>query len=410
MTRRREHSRVRLLYLAHRLPHPPDKGERIRAFHQIRALAERGEVHLVCPVDEDPSAASLDELRKYCASVNLAPQPAWTAPVRELARLAAGAPRMTGTFNSPSLARVFQRVLAARSIDRILVSSLHVAEIARTVRDVPKAIDLVDVYSQLWLDVSRAQRAPLSWLSALEGRRLAGYEARLAREFDTVILSSRAEAELFRRTISDRPAAVVGNGVDLEYFRPAAAETAQASPAIVFTGSMEYAPNADAVEFFATEVFPQLRAAHPGVRFVIVGRNPTRQVRLLAREPDVSVTGAVPDVRRYVAGATAAVVPLRIARGIQNKVLEAMAMGVPVVATSTALAGLEHDPGDGARRADDPAEFVRELGALLADSAWRRHCATEARSYVERSHRWEARGALLGDILENMTMVSAARE
>jgi hypothetical protein len=151
-------------------------------------------------VVEDPSAESLDELRKYCASVNFAPQSAWTAPLREAARAASGAPRMTGTFHSPGLARVFRRVLATRSIDRILVSSLHVAEAARAVRDVPKAIDLVDVYSQLWLDISRTQRQPIAWLSAIEGRRLAHYEARLAQEFDRVILASTGEAELFRAT------------------------------------------------------------------------------------------------------------------------------------------------------------------------------------------------------------------
>ena len=399
---------MRLLYLAHRFPHPPDKGERIRAFHQIRALSEHGEVHLVCPVVEDPSAESLDELRKYCASVNFAPQSAWTAPLREAARAASGAPRMTGTFHSPGLARVFRRVLTTRAIDRILVSSLHVAEAARAVNHVPKAIDLVDVYSQLWLDISRTQRQPIAWLSANESRRLAQYEARLAQEFDRVILASRGEAELFRATVADRPVAVVGNGVDLDYFRPPKNDTAPSTPTIVFTGWMDYAPNVDAVRFFCAEVLPQLRVRHPGVLFSIVGRNPSRAVCALANEPGVSVKGAVADVRPHVAGAVAAVAPLRVARGIQNKVLEAMAMGVPVVASPAALAGLEDDPGDGARRASDPLSFVRELDSLITDPGWRRRCATAARGYVERCHRWEVQGTRLADILREMSAASTA--
>jgi glycosyltransferase involved in cell wall biosynthesis len=146
------------------------------------------------------------------------------------------------------------------------------------------------------------------------------------------------------------------------------------------------------------------------VCFSIVGRNPTRAVAALAREPGVAVTGAVPDVRRHLAGAVAAVAPLRIARGIQNKVLEAMAMGLPVVATPAALAGLENDPGEGARRANDCEGFVHELDALLTDSAWRLRCATAARAYVERWHRWDELGALLGNILENLTMVPTAKK
>jgi len=240
---------------------------------------------------------------------------------------------------------------------------------------------------------------PAAWLSRLEARRLRRLEARLAREFDRLVVASAAEAALFRARVADVPVEVVSNGVDVEYFRPAA-DAAPAEPAsVVLTGTMDYAPNVDAACFFAREVLPRLRARLPDLRFRIVGRDPARAVRALAAERGVEVTGSVADVRPYLAAAAAAVAPLRVARGIQNKVLEAMAMGVPVVATSAALAGLVADPGDGARRADDADAFVREVHALVTDPAWRRRCAAAARAHVERHHRWQDHGARLLAVL-----------
>jgi glycosyltransferase involved in cell wall biosynthesis len=194
----------------------------------------------------------------------------------------------------------------------------------------------------------------------------------------------------------------VGNGVDMEYFRPAAGAPPARPPSVVLTGTMDYAPNADAACFFARDVLPRLRARLPDLRFHIVGRDPTRAVRALAAEPGVEVTGAVADVRPYLARAAAAVAPLRVARGIQNKVLEAMAMGVPIVATSAALAGLGAEPGDGARRAEDAEAFAREIDALVTDPVWRRHCAAAARAHVERHHRWEDQGARLLEVLRGV--------
>ena len=396
---------MRVLYVAYRLPYPPDKGERIRSFAQIRHLARHAEVHVVCPVSSAPAAQTLDALRQHgVSSITTVLDGAWAGRTREVCRLLAGAPRMAGTFDSARLRAAVREIARRHDVNRLLVSTVHVAATVQDVAGVPKVLDLVDVYSELWAAVSERQRLPAAWLSRLEARRLRRLEARLAREFDRLVVASAAEAALFRARVADVPVEVVGNGVDAEYFRPAA-DAAPAEPAsVVLTGTMDYAPNVDAACFFAREVLPRLRARLPDLRFRIVGRNPTRAVRALAAERGVEVTGSVADVRPYLAAAAAAVAPLRVARGIQNKVLEAMAMGVPVVATSAALAGLAADPADGARRADDADAFVREVHALVTDPAWRRRCAAAARAHVERHHRWQDHGARLLAVLREAEM------
>jgi len=278
-----------------------------------------------------------------------------------------------------------------------------VADCVQHLNGVPKALDFVDVDSELWRVSAEYRATPLSWLNRLEARRLARYEVDVARSFDHAIFVSEAEARVFRHRAADLPSAVVGNGVDLDAFAPTAAPVPpEGAPEVVFTGTMDYLPNVDAMRYFCRSILPRVREAAPQVRLTIVGRNPTRAVRRLARKGHVTVTGWVPDVRPHLARATVAVAPFRIARGIQNKILEAMASGVPVVATSVALEGLDTTDGDGARRADDPASFAREVVALLRDPEWRASCSRQARRFVQRCHRWDVQGAQLSRLLETM--------
>src|SRR6185436_3795466 len=234
-----------------------------------------------------------------------------------------------------ALVRLVRRTLHAEPVDAILVSSVTVARCVQGVNGVPKVLDFVDVDSALWRASAARRMPPLSWLQRLEARRLARFEIETVRRFDHALFVSAAEARDFGRRAGDPPVAVVGNGVDLDAF--ALRNGTPVAPEIVFTGTMDYFPNVDAVQYLSASILPRVRDAVPAARFTIVGRNPTRAVRRLAREPEVTVTGAVPDVRPYLARAAVAVAPMRIARGVQNKVLEAMAAGVPVVATSVAL-------------------------------------------------------------------------
>jgi sugar transferase (PEP-CTERM/EpsH1 system associated) len=391
---------LNILYITHRIPYPPTKGDKIRAFHQIRELARRHAVHLVCGIDAKDDVEGLKPLARYCASIEAVPSPRMAVRWRAARALLEGRSHTAFAHASPRLAERISRRHRRERFDAILVATVAVAETVRSITGIPKALDFVDLVSGLWEQMAERHGFPAGWLDRREGRRLARYEQEVARAFDCSIFASEAEAETFRRRGGNVPVEVVGNGVDLEFFCPPG--TGPSSPVVVFTGTMDYFPNVDAVLYFSKAVLPRIRAVVPDTHFYIVGRDPTGSVRALARPGQVTVTGSVPDIRGHLGRAAVAVAPFRIARGIQNKILEAMAMGIPVVATSVALQGLAGTDGDGARRADDPEMFARETLALLQDPVWRRRCSQEARRYIERSHRWESQGARLNDILEAM--------
>jgi sugar transferase (PEP-CTERM/EpsH1 system associated) len=266
-------------------------------------------------------------------------------------------------------------------------------------RDVPAVIDLIDVDSQKWLDYAEADRGPRAWLYRTEGRRLRRLERGLADWARAVTLVSVAEAELYRQSCPGASAHAISNGVDLDTFRPDPGPTT-VEQGCVFVGALDYRPNVDGACWFSREVWPEIRRLHPRATLALVGRRPTAEVRRLAREPGIEVVGQVPDVRPYVARAAVALAPLRIARGIQNKVLEALAMGKAVVASPRALVGLQVEPGVHALAASTPREWAEAVSGLLSDESLRRRLGAAGRVYVEEHHRWETClerfGALLG--------------
>jgi sugar transferase (PEP-CTERM/EpsH1 system associated) len=282
------------------------------------------------------------------------------------------------------LSRRLTRRLRGGGYDAIYVSSSPMVDYVRGAR-LPVVMDFVDVDSDKWTQYAAKQRPPRSWAYRLEGRRLRAFEAEAVRWGDRCILATAAEETLLRSFAPWARTAVVPNGVDLDGYGPPAD-----APTVIFTGAMDYLPNVDAVEHFCGDIFPAVVRAVPGARFLIVGLNPGPAVRRLAELPGVTVTGAVPEVRSYYRQAAVCVAPLRIARGIQNKVLQSMALGVPVVATSAAARGLESRPDEHILVEDDPARFAQAVIGLLGDRDGRRRLAERARSFVERHHSWPA--------------------
>lgn len=399
---------MKILYVAPCLPYPPDKGERIRAFHQLDFLARAHEIHLACLIDERTSTEHVESLRRAFASVEVVRRDIRIARLKAALGAFLGKPLSRAAFHSRRLEKAILRKLRSEKIDCVLVFSAAMAQHVRDVSHVPRVIDFVDVQSGLWDLAADRRRAPFSWFCRLEAQRWARYEAETSREFDASIVVSTAESELFRRRVADRPVSVVPNGVDLDHFAaPPSGPARSGVPMAVFTGSMDYEPNVDAVEYFCREILPLIRCRSPGLEFMIVGRDPIRPVRRLAREPGVIVTGAVRDVRPYLAVATVMVVPFRLGRGIQNKVLEAMAFGVPVVGTTHAFLGLESPEEAGVRMADEPKRFAQEVLALLEDPERHRLCRVKARRYVERHHRWDDHNAKLSRILLRCTKEAA---
>jgi polysaccharide biosynthesis protein PslH len=330
---------MRILFLAHRLPYPPNKGDKIRSFRELETLARGHEVDLYCFYDQPEDDQYFPLVRQYCRDF-YAEKISWLRS-RAQASLACafGGAFTTAFYRSPTMARRIHEAVAKRKYDLIFVFSSSMAPYVERASE-PRVLDMVDVDSDKWNQYADRTSPPKSWLWGAEGRRLAKYEARWAREFSMTLLSTRAEAELLRRNVPGAKIEELENRMDMSYFDPNAVmvppEIAAWQPYIIFTGSMDYFPNVDAVRFFYHKVFNSVRVLLPQARFVIAGRNPTRAVRQLARDPAVRVTGAVPDIRPYLRGASAAVGPLRVACGVQNKVFEAMAMGVPVAVSTRA--------------------------------------------------------------------------
>jgi sugar transferase (PEP-CTERM/EpsH1 system associated) len=266
-----------------------------------------------------------------------------------------------------------------------------------------RVADLVDVDSEKWRALSEAAYGPMRLVYRREWRRIGALERRITDAFDRSLLVSTAEAAVLSRLAPARADRIQGisNGVDHRYFHLAASWEPpfdSSPPAFVFTGTMDYAPNIDAVTWFASEVLPLIQKTAPNARFVVVGANPTPAVLRLGQRRGVTVTGHVPDVRPYLAHATAAVAPLRIARGIQNKVLEAMAMARPVVLTAAALEGIAAVPGQEVLLAETPDAFAKACCAVM-DDARAAALGAAARARVLRDHDWDATLRPLADLL-----------
>lgn len=270
-------------------------------------------------------------------------------------------------------------------------------------------MDFVDVDSAKFAAYGEEARGPMRFVYAREARKLLAFETAVASRADASLFVSEAEAALFRRQSAAARVRAVANGIDSGFFDPAAdfprltTEQRGEGPLLLFTGQMDYRPNVDAVRWFAAEVLPLL----PTARFVIAGRNPAPEVRALSG-PRVTVTGAVDDMRSWLAGADVVVAPLQIARGVQNKVLEAMAMERPVVASPAAFEGIEAQAGRHLLVADGAGAFAQAIADLLTDRARARRLGQAARQLVASTYRWEARLAPLRDLLLPQAKASPA--
>ena len=396
-----------LLFLAHRLPYPPDKGDKIRSFELLRHLTRRYAVHLGCFIDDPADRRHIPTVEAMCASTWIGTLRPGRARLRSLTALPMGRSLSLRYFFNPSLAEWVADLRAAKPIRvELAYSSPMAAYLENAPARAIRIVDLVDLDSEKWRQYACHQQGPKRWVYGLEGRRLAKVEVALTQSLDAVVLCAPREAV----DLQMRPGArkerveVVGNGVDLAYFDPQAAPNepgagAGTPPLLVFTGMMDYWANIDGVLWFAGEVLPRLRMRIPDIRFAIVGARPTPEVKRLAERQGIIVTGRVPDVRPWLAKASVVVAPLRIARGVQNKVLEAMAMARPVVATSAALAGIEAEPGTDLIAADDPETFANSIHLLLSDATRRRQLGTRARQVVEQRYAWPSRLQALDDLL-----------
>jgi sugar transferase (PEP-CTERM/EpsH1 system associated) len=393
-----------LLFLSHCVPVPPDKGEKIRAYHEIQQLASRYLIHLVCFARNRSEAQAAKELSQVCASVYVEQiSPNWSL-ARAAARFALGDSLNEAFYHSQKMRRHVQALAHEISLDAVLAFSVVMAPYAPP--RIPLLLDMIDVDSEKWFQYAQSRRPGA--LFRLEAERLRRFETLWAELAQRVAFTTPNEEQLLKTFAPDAVTFSIENGVDSTFFDGRAHPLPAALAGrrfVAFVGTMDYHPNIEAASWFALHVFPQLRLRDPALEFFIVGRNPSSQISRLERTAGVYATGSVPDTRPYLASAVAIVVPLKVARGIQNKVLEALAMGRPVFTTPEVCKTFGSVPPAGLVCCASEQEFVdRVSGACSVEP----QCDSSIRADTCGRFSWSRMGTVLGEQLDQVACSASA--
>jgi polysaccharide biosynthesis protein PslH len=390
---------MKILYVCHRFPFPPKRGGKIRPFNMIRHLQRAGHEVTVCSLTR--SEGEWQEAQGIAAHCTEFFNGAVSEPLqwaRMVARLPTLQPSSMGYFRSASLAARVRALLARQAWDLIFVHCSSVAQYVEHVTHIPKILDFGDMDSQKWLEYAHYKPFPLSLGYRLEGAKMLRAEKRLARLFDLCTATTRAEWQTLEDYATGAATDWFPNGVDAEFFAPTDGE--YDADTISFIGRMDYYPNQECMSRFCRDVWPLLRQRRPALKLLIVGADPSTEMLALGQLPGVTVTGSVPDVRPYIRGSALMVAPLAIARGTQNKILEAMAMGVPVVTSSAAAGGVDAEAERHLLVADDPAGIAAAVLRIVEQPQERRRLAVAGRARVSTHHAWPHSMARLDEIIE----------
>ena len=393
-----------IMFLCHRTPFPPDRGDKIRSYHVLRALAALAPVHVGCLADDAADLAQRSEVDTFAATLCM-PRRAKPLPIAGIQALATGRPVSLAAFRSRRLERWIRQTIRERPIAAIYVFSGQMGQYVPAEWQGRLVVDLVDVDSAKFEAYGNAATGPRAWIDRREGRLLAQVEARLVDRADATLLVSEAEAALLRQRIGPGGnIRAIGNGIDADTFDPAnvtpASLAPRGGPHLLFTGQMDYAPNVEAVRRMTTRIMPSIRKGYPDARFHIVGRAPAAQVMALDGQNGTVVHGEVADMRPYLAAADMVCAPLAIARGVQNKVLEAMAMARPVIVTPQAATGIDAIAGQHLLVADSDPAFAAAVLGCLANPAQAARIGQAARERVMGTMSWQASLAPLADIMQ----------
>ncbi len=399
-----EGSRKPVLYLVHRLPFPPNKGDKIRSYHLLQYLCRHYDVHLGCFADDPADLQYAADLESICSSVYIETLNPRTARVSSLRGVLTGEPLSLPYYRSRRMQNWVDETLQRESIESCIAFSSPMAQylLGPAYDNLRRVMDFVDVDSDKWKRYASQRSGPVKWLYAREGQKLEEFECRVASIFDASVFVSDNEVSMFSGISPETSDShfAISNGVDTEYFEPAedfSSPYEDGPDKLVFTGMMDYLPNVDAVKWFADEVFPGLRESRPDCEFWIVGGSPVADVLALDNRAGVHVTGRVEDIRPYIRHADVVVAPLRIARGVQNKVLEALAMGKKVVCSPHAAAGLHQLESMPLSVSTSPEEFAEAVSAILDEND--PSPAGASRDYVMSHYNWDRNLEKFGQLL-----------
>jgi len=382
-----------LLLLVHRIPYPPNKGDKVRSFNLLKTLAKHYDLYLVAFVDDDNDWQYENKLDQYCKKFKLFPLNKISAKLRSFKGLLTGEALSLPYYRDARVQRWVDQTVKKYAIQHALVFSSPMAQYVENVQPTLKKriADFVDIDSDKWLQYSNGCRFPMKWIYRREAKTLLKFEKKIAIDFDSTLFVSENERDDFNKYLPENASKhdFYNNGVDYEFFNPAlnlSNPYDNITEVIAFTGAMDYWANADAVQWFALNVFSEIKKSRPMAYFYIVGSNPSREVMALEKLKGVVVTGRVEDIRSYIKYANLIVAPMRIARGVQNKILEAMAMEKSVVATSLALEGIAQCDEYQPQCADSPAEFTKCCLSMLKVNV----NVPAARRCIEEHYNWDA--------------------
>jgi sugar transferase (PEP-CTERM/EpsH1 system associated) len=397
---------VKILYVCHRFPFPPKRGGKIRPFNTIRHLSRQHEVTVASIVRSDAEAREGEGLAQHCAHYEMARVQSAVQALRMVARMPTLTPSSMGYFYSAQLARQVRGLLCRQRFDLVFVHCSSVAQYVENVQGVPKILDFGDMDSQKWLEYARYKPFPLSGGYWLEGRKLAREERRLASRFDMCTATTQAEWETLEGYRTGVASGWFPNGVDSTYFAPS--EEPYRPDTIAFVGRMDYYPNQQCMLNFCATILPRLRAVRAGLELLIVGADPSPAIRRLGKLAGVTVSGSVPDVRPFLRRAALMVAPLNIARGTQNKILEAMAMGVPVVASRVAACGVDASSPQHLLVASTPEEYTAAILRVIQSPAERRRLSVAGRQRMLSHHNWDKSMQRLDGIMDRCLAACAS--
>ena len=396
---------MKLLYIAHRIPYPPNKGDKIRTFNEIKYLSASHEIHLACLADNPEDMQYKNNLKKYCRKVKIISLNTKFAKIKSLIALFSTTPLSVRYFYSGLLQTTINDWASVTQYDAVLCFSSPMAEYLFQSPALNPSInsngpvlimDFCDMDSEKWGQYANKSRFPLTFVYKVERKRLFKYEKHINNTFHHSVFVSQGEADLFIKLYtSAKKITAIPNGVDDDYFSPSSnfkhlkSRPDKSSPVLVFTGAMDYYANIEGVTWFCNKILPMIKNEFPKIQFYIVGSNPGDRVKALANIENVIVTGWVKDIRPYYFFADICVVPLRIAAGVQNKVLEAMAMGKPVVTTAKALEGINAVTGEHIIAEDKSQNFANSVTMLLKKSEMRKKMGAKARQFVKQKYNWK---------------------
>jgi len=395
---------MKILFLAHRIPYPPNKGDKIRSFYIMKYFSQKHSVYLACLADEKNDLKYKKNLLKYCTKVEVAFINKLWINCKMFFYLITGHPLSLAYFGSRYLQKIINKWLILENFDMVYVYSSSVAQYVIDAKGIYKVMDYVDVDSDKWLQNAQYFRFPISLIYKIEGNRMKKYEQFIATNFHRCIFVAERDQSLFQSFVPNVDALTIPNGVNLEYFSNNHIISCESKNLnIVFTGAMNYFANVDGILYFHREIYPKIKQKIPGVKFYIVGSNPTEAIKNLEKDKSIIVTGRVKDIRPYLQEAMLYVAPLRISRGVQNKILEAMAMGLTLVTTTKVLEGiLKAVPGRDLFVEDNPTRFAQTVIGLLTDAILRDKTGKAGRKFVEKNYSWNNTFEKLKNLLEEI--------